>query len=141
MIEIINWLSKWKMVMNAKKCQYTIFSGGGNSGKKGVKIKFKLKLHTDFIPYNPNPIFLGITFDEYLCFNKHFEKLRERSLKRLNIIKIFSHKSRHLSTDTVCNIYKSLIGSIYNYSFFAFANISNDSEKKLQTIQLGAYLN
>ena len=64
-------------------------------------MEFDLRLNSESIPYNPNPVFLGITFDERLCFNKHFENLRARALSRLNIIKIFSHKSWHLSKKTL----------------------------------------
>jgi hypothetical protein len=60
-------------------------------------MEFDLRLNSESIPYNPNPFFLGITFDESLCFNKHFENIWARALSRLNIIKIFSHKSWHLS--------------------------------------------
>ena len=78
---------------------------------------FGLRVNGEKIPYSPNPIFLGISFDENLCFNRHFSKLRERALKRLNIIKIFAHFSWHLSTKTLINIYKSLVGSVFDYSF------------------------
>ncbi len=82
--------------MNAKKCCYTIFSNGGRGD-----VEFDLKLNSEFIPYYPNPVFLGITFDESLCFHRHFENLRARALSRLNIIKIFSHKSWHLGRKTL----------------------------------------
>ena len=117
--------------MNTKKCVYTIFSAKANLNQN--VFKFKLKLNNEIIPYSANPIFLGIIFDEYLCFNKHFENLKERALKRLNIIKIFSHKSWHLSHQTLCNIFKALISSIFNYSFFAFSNVSDNSINKLQS--------
>ena len=55
--------------------------------------------------------------------------LRERALKRLNIIKIFSHKFWHLNKSTLVNIYISLISSLFNYAFFGFANISEESVK------------
>ena len=127
--KLMKWLSKWRLIMNAKKCVYTIFSNGNG------KISLNLKLYNEIIPYNPNPLFLGIIFDECLCFNKHYEYLQERSLKRLNIIKIFSHKSWHLSHKTLCNIFKALIGSIFNYSFFTLANVSENSKNKLQRVQ------
>ena len=109
-----------------------------NTSKTSLKqnlFKFKLKLNNETIPYSSNPIFLGIIFDEYLCFNKHFENLKERALKRLKIIKIFSHKSWRLSHRTLCNIFKALISSIFNYSFFTFSNISDESLNKLQRVQ------
>ena len=89
----------------------------------------------DLIPYNPNPVFLGIIFDESLSFNSHFNNLKSRAQSRLNIIKIFSHKSWHLSRETLINIYNALIGSIFSYSFFTVANVSNFNIEKLQIIQ------
>ena len=70
--------------MNSRKCCYTIFSKNGNKNK----INFKLKLSDGEIPYNPKPVFLGIIFDEYLCFNEHYKMLETRAIKRLNIISI-----------------------------------------------------
>ena len=99
--------------------------------KKRHGVRFKIKL----VPYNPNPVFLGITFDENLCFNKHFENLRARALSRLNIIKIFSHKSWHLSKKTMTCIYRALIGSIFDYSFFAVTCVSDNSLGLVQRIQ------
>ena len=68
---LTHWLSQWRLKMNAKKCCYTIFSNGGRGG-----MEFDLRLNSESIPYNSHPVFLGITFDESLCFNKHFENLR-----------------------------------------------------------------
>ena len=116
--------------MNAKKCCYTIFSGKSKTG-----ISLNLKLKNDTIPYNRNPVFLGITFDECLCFNKHYENLRVRALKRLNIIKIFSYKSWHLNKHTLVNLYRSLIGSIFDYSAFTVSNCSDSSLKSIQSVQ------
>ena len=116
--------------MNAKKCCFTIFAGGN-----GDRLDFDLLLNGESIPYNPNPVFLGITFDEKLCFNTHFENLRIRALKRLNILRIFSHKSWHINRKTLTNIYSALIGSIFDYSFFSSACISDTSLGLVQRIQ------
>ena len=67
--------------MNAKKYCYTIYS----NASKG-DLEFYLLLNRESFPYNPNPVFLRVTFDERLCFNKHFENIRTRALSRLNII-------------------------------------------------------
>ena len=107
---LVDWLFKWRLKMNASKCCFTIFSNGGREG-----IDFDLFLNNELIPYNPNPVFLGITFDERLCFNTHFANLRVRALRRLNIIKIFSHKSWHLNSKTLTTIFRALFGSIFDY--------------------------
>ena len=128
--ELMSWLSSWRLTMNASKCMYTIFSGGGRGG-----ISLNLRLFGKEIPYNPKPVFLGITFDERLCFNEHYSNLRERALKRLNIIKIFSHCSWHFSKKTLINVYRALIGSLFDYSFFTISCVSCTNLKSIQTVQ------
>ena len=124
------WLRKWRLKMNVKKCCYTIFSSGNREG-----LEFDLRLNGESIPYNSKPVFLGITFDENLCFNKHFENLRLRALSRLNIIKIFSHSSWHLNRKTLTSIYRALIGSIFDFSFFSTSCVSEASLNLVQTVQ------
>ena len=61
------------------------------------------------IPFNSYPpVFLGITFDEKLNFQTHFENLRIRAIKISNIINIFSRKSCHIDIKTLTNIYREL---------------------------------
>ena len=55
-------------------------------------------------------------------------------MKRLNIIKI-SHSSWHLSTKNQINIYKSLVGSVFYYSFLTIASASESSLKLIQTVK------
>ena len=106
---LVEWLFKWRLKMNTSKCCYTIFSSSGRAG-----ICLDLKLKSEPIPYKSNPIFLGITFDEHLNFSAHYANLRARALKRLNIIKIFSHKSWHINQKTLTSVYRYIIGSIYS---------------------------
>ena len=127
---LVEWLFKWRLKMNASKCCYTIFSAAGRSN-----LELDLRLKGDRIPYNSNPVFLGVTFDESLCFNVHYLNLRVRALKRLNIIKIFSHKSWHLNYSTLTNIYRALIGSIFDYSFFSLACVSASNLALVQRVQ------
>ena len=116
--------------MNVDKCNYIIF-GSSRLKPEYFQFTFKEKL----IPYSNNPIFLGVTLDENLNFVAHFENLRSRALKRLNVIKIFSHKSWKLSKWTLKSLYRSLVDSIFEYSFFCIANVSTQSLSRAQTIQ------
>ena len=104
------------------------------AGRK-TKDKFELNLIDGIIPYNQNPKFLGITFDESLNFKVHAEILLNRARKRLNIIKIFSHKSWHLSHVTLKGIYSAIIGSIFTYSFFMVARLAKTNIDRLQRVQ------
>ncbi len=128
---LVKWLHKWRLKMNASKCNYTIFSGMGSRNTT----KFDLYINKGKIPYDPNPVFLGITFDELLNFRVHTEGLVTRARKRLNLIKIFSHKSWNLSHETLKGIYNALIGSLFVYSFFSIARIAKTNIDRLQKVQ------
>ena len=128
---LVAWLYKWRLKINASKCSYIIFAGDGS--RNGTR--FELFINNGRIPYDPNPVFLGITFDEFLNFRVHVEGLTIRARQRLNIIKIFSHKSWNLSHETLKGIYTALIGSLFVYSFFAVARIAETNLDRLQKIQ------
>jgi len=89
----------------------------------------------DRIPYNPNPKLLGITRDESLRFKNNAVKIKEKCMSRLNIIKILSHKKWKLSKNTLESLYRSLIGSVIEYSFFTISEISINTLNYLQAIQ------
>ncbi len=125
---LVAWLFKWRLKINASKCNYTIFSG---IGSRNVT-RFDLSISGGKIPYAQNPVFLGITFDEFLNFRVHTANLAIRARKRLNIIKIFSHKSWKLSHETLKGIYNALIGFLFVYSFFSVARIAETNLEKLQ---------
>jgi hypothetical protein len=126
------WLCKWKMSMSASKCCFTVFSKGKSSNSANPIV---LKLHGQNIPYEKNPCFLGITFDERLTFKKHIEKVREKCIKRLNILKIISHKSWKLSHHTLISIYYCLARSIVDYCFTFSSLIYKTNLTLLQRIQ------
>ena len=117
--------------MSTPKCSFTVFSNGPYKSKKD----FDLRLTGEKVPYNPNPKLLGITLDESLSFKTNAEKIKKKCMSRLNIIKILSHKRWKLSTDTLTCLYRSLICSVIEYSFFTISEISISTLHYLQTIQ------
>ena len=98
-------------------------------------MRLDIRIKGDPIPYNSNPVFLGVTFDERLSFNTHYANLRARALKRLNIIKFFSHRSWRIDVNTLINIYRALIGSVFDYSFFTVTSTSDTSLSLVQRVQ------
>ena len=128
---LVKWLYKWRLKMNASKCNVTIFSGNGSRNET----KFELYINQCKIPYAPNSVFLGITFDEFLNFRVHTEGLAIRARKRLNIIKILSNLSWILSHETLNEIKNALIGSLFVYSFFSVAIIAETNLDRLQKVQ------
>ena len=93
------------------------------------------KIGNQSIKYNPNPVILGTTFDESLCFSEQVEYIREKCFKRLSLIKILAGKSWKISKKFLLSLYKSLIGSVIDYSSFILNVISDTNLDKLKAIQ------
>ena len=123
------WLFKWRLEINAKKCQYIIF------GRKKKTSTLKLKLFNEFIPQVDQTKFLGVTLDSRMNFSKCVEEIVNKCNNRLNIIKILSHKSWKLETNTLKAIYYSLIRSIIDYNSIIYPLLSNSNKNKINAIQ------
>ena len=94
--------------MAPHKSNYVIFS---NSRQKLEK-KISLTMYDQKLEYNPNPTFLGITFDQRLTFKKQ--------------------------VDTIIRSIIDLIRSIIDYSSFILTRLSKKRQSQLQTIQNAA---
>ena len=126
-----SWSTNWRLRFNTKKCSYSIFSNCSSNQKKGLE----LILNGALIPRENNPKFLGIIFDELLCFNSQVEFIKKKCSSRLNLIKIISHRNWNLNKKTLINVYRALIGSVLDYSFFIWPNLANSSKNQLRIIQ------
>ena len=124
------WLLKWRLRMSAHKCQHIIFSNGNNSIRD-----LKLELFGEPIPYEAHPRFLGVTFDRGLTFDEQIKSIKEKCIKRLNIIRIISHKSWRLNKKTLLATYFALVRSIVDYNAFFINVIANNKIDTLQSIQ------
>jgi hypothetical protein len=111
--------------MNTNKSNYTVFCNG-------TDINCNLKLFNQPLPHNPKPKFLGIVFDERLCFGDQVKYVQDKCLSRLNLIKILSHRTLKLGEKTLINSYRYLIGSVMDYNFFIlpFVSVQNLNNPK-----------
>ena len=78
-----DYCNKWKLKINISKTVYTIFSNSTKIAKKNLNLTIggeRLLKETD-------PVYLGVTLDSQLTLNKHMQRMKEKSTKRLRIIK------------------------------------------------------
>jgi len=140
--ELNNWMDLWRLKFSLDKCTYSIFSKNFKSGEKGTKgfnkEKLKLFLNNAEIKQDNQPNFLGIRFDKHFTFKNQVIHLKKACAKRLNNIKILTHKSRSLDKQALITIYKILIRSLLDNSLFLFEVLPKTWQKKLQSIQNGA---
>ncbi|RNA17073.1 RNA-directed DNA polymerase from mobile element jockey-like, partial [Brachionus plicatilis] len=97
-----------------------------------------LKIYVNRIKSQKEIKYLGIKFDSKLNFNTLVDEFKERCNTRLNLNKILSNKKWGLNQKTLGNLYKSLVGSILDFSFPCLNSFSENNIKKLQAIQNAA---
>jgi hypothetical protein len=103
------WLFKWRLEINAKKCQFIIF------GRKKHVSELKLKLFNELIPRVNETRFLRIILDSRMNFIKCVEEIVNKCSNRLNILK----KKR---------IYLQLLTlHLYNLVNFLFASVQSSN--------------
>jgi hypothetical protein len=134
LVEIQEWLDKWRLKMAVHKCSQMIFNNLRSSPSD-------LDIHMNGIRIarSKTNTFLGVTLDEKLNFEAHIEQVRKKSISRLNIIKTLSHRHWKLSTETLKQLFDSLISSVFEYSAILLPTLSDSLINKLQVIQNSAF--
>ncbi len=128
------WAGKWRLSFAPHKCNYLVFSN--NSLNESEKLKLRLNGVT--LKYDNNPTFLGIRFDNHLTFSNQVKYLQQTCNKRLNLLKILSHKSKKMTQKTLIQIYFTLIRSVIEYSAIIAPALGICNYKKIQIIQNNA---
>jgi hypothetical protein len=131
--EIEAWLTRWHMKMATHKCCYTVFSRKRDIDRR--QFEGWVSLFGQPIPYEANPFFLGINFDEKLNFEHHVKCVRKACVSRLNVLKIISHRSWRLNPSVLKAVYSSLVRSKLDYMAFAGGVLSKKASKGLEVVQ------
>ena len=116
----------WRTKISTNKTVFTIFS------RKHSKKEVELFYNNQPLKHDPNPTFLGITFDKMLLFDKHTDNLVLRAERRLNMLVSMKGKTWGMSAILLIITYKVLIRSLFDYSSTALFNTSKKTLKKYQ---------
>ena len=122
---------KWRLCINPSKCQLILFS-------KCKQEATTIKLFNQNIPQSDHIKFLGIYLDRTMNLSKCVEDIHAKCHKRLNIIKILSHKSSNLSDETIRTVYFSLIRSILDYASIIYELLCETKKQDFRSIQYHA---
>lgn len=77
---------------------------------------------------------LGLTFDRKLTWRSHISKLKTTCLKDMNIIKALSSISYGSNTNTLLQLYKSLIRSKLDYASIVYSSASPKTLQSLDSV-------
>jgi retron-type reverse transcriptase len=129
------WANRWRTVVSVDKTVVSVFSE--NKRKTNMVVKYNGKA----LKHDPNPKFLGCTLDRGLTMNKHIEIMRERTARRINMLKAIGGKDWGAKPKLKWTFFKTLIRPIIDYVPFVPLVCSKSSYQKLESIQNRAIRN
>ena len=103
------------------KCESSFFSLGPYQSC----IKPFLSVSNTPLNFNPNPIFLGVTFDNTLSFKHHVLSLRKKFHSQFCAFLSITSASWAPSKESLCPLYKAFIRPVITYAspgWFAFSS-------------------
>ena len=80
-------------------------------------------------------MFLGITFDSQLTFQKHFEDILDRCNTRYHRLKLLANKEWGPSPSTIIQIYKRCVRPVFEYTSLLTITTSDNIISKIQWLQ------
>ena len=111
---IEDWMNTWRTKLSTNKTVWTIFKKNNSCTSNLLSLEYNGEL----IKMDRNPKFLGLTLDPGLTFNKYANIIRERTAKRINILRRIRGKSWGASSKLIMTTYKILIRPIIDYTPF-----------------------
>ena len=125
----------WCLKINSAKSNYTIFTNAGKRKNYNKIYGITLLHENNEIKLEPNPTFLGITFDPKLSFNQHIDSITPKIFNRINLLRIMKGKMWKSKPNFLINLYKSLIRPIIEYANFPLISTSNTTFARLQKLE------
>ena len=118
------WSEYWCLPLNPSKCEASFFSVDPHQ----ANLQPNLLLLGSRLRFNPNPTFLGVTFDRTLSFSKHVSSLKAKFFPRLKALRCISASSWGPSKESLSVLYKSFLRSLLTYAspgWFPFLSATN----------------
>ena len=94
-----------------------------------------IKLNKHIIGHSNNITYLGITFHSELSWTEHFKKVKQKSYKIINLLKILSAQHWARGTKFLVDVARSLIRSLVSYGQECFFSACKTQLEILDTIE------
>ena len=128
--------------------RWTLLNGFRFSTEKTVAAHFcrrrncpsdlHIALRGQMLPVRSSVRFLGMEFDSHLTYRSHFQILRIKCFKALNILKCVARTSYGADRKTLLTLYRSLIRSKLDYGSIVYDAACASSKRTLDTVHHAA---
>jgi len=132
-IHLSRWSNRWRMKLNPTKCSVVVFKKKQNKVKYDVP-RVNVIIDGTAIENKPSEKFLGLTLDNQLTWNDHFDNVNKACHHRLRTIQNLRW-NKVISKDMAVTLYNSMMYSKIEYGQPAWSNRNKTIQKKLQVIQ------
>ena len=123
------WCKTWGFFFSVPKSAAMVFK----RGPAAQNISLKIDNEPIFLVNSHK--FLGITLDTRLTFRAHVEDVRNRCLKRMNVLKCVCGRNWGADRKTLTTLYFGLIRSVLDYNCFVLSLACQTFSKRLESIQ------
>lgn len=124
-----SWFNKWRLKPNPRKTHFILF----NHHTSPSSPEINMYQHT-LRPEN-NINYLGITFDNKINFNAHFELKKKKMISRAKHFNSLTYNRKGINIETASRIYKLICRPMIEYGHILFLNCKNQARKKLQVAE------
>ena len=123
------WCRRWRVKLNGEKSHLIFIS----RNREKESESYALQLFNDIIHPVDSAKFLGLEIDGLLSFKNHFDDIVNRSVKRLNVLKVLSRNGTN--PKTLLKLYKSYVRPVTEYGSIAFLTAPKFQLRRLQQVQ------
>lgn len=132
-MDIVNTKMKRKgLEISKDKTKTMLFS---TKHKKNI-VEPKLTLDGQTLECVKKFTFLGVTFDTKLNWTEHVNNITAKTKLNMNVIRMLSNTTYGSDRNSLLKLHDALIASINGYGSIAFNNLTQEQEKRLNTVQI-----
>ena len=121
----------WKLKVNATKTVYTQFTRSHKEAKKNLRLSIDGKNLTR----EDNPVYLGVTLDRQLNLNAHAGNVKQKAMKRLNLIKKLASTTWGSNKAMLRNLYLGYCRSTIDYNIVLQNICSKSTRQSIDVVQ------
>ena len=132
--QLEKWMNKWRTKVSSTKTTCCLFQKSGKFNNNSIELTYK----GTKIKNERNPKFLGVILDPGLNFREYALDIKNRALRRLNILRSIKGKDWGASSKILMATYKSFIRSLFDYAPFAIITMTESNYLIIERLQRAA---